>query len=483
MLLLLLLLAQTRALYVTGVNLAVMEFTPGALPGVYGVDYRLPPFDEIVYYAGAAANFSTFRLPFLWERLQPVAYGALDAPYLANISAFVANATGAGAHVILDVHNYARYYGDVVGESSVNASALADLWGRLALLFGPNPRVLFGLMNEPNTMTTEAWLGDANAALAAIRAANASNLVLVPGNAWTGAHSWSQDWYGTANAVAMLNVSDPGANFAFEVHQYLDAGFSGNSATCVSATVGSEALANFTGWARAHGYRAFLGEYAGGNNSLCQAAVTDMLAYVCANADVYLGWTWWAGGPWWGAYRFTLEPTGETAAPQLAWITPYTSCAATVAPTAAPTPPTSAPTAAPTQAPTPPTSAPTQVPLFTPTAAPTVEPTVAPTVAPTTAAPTIAPTTAAPTVAPTTVAPTTAAPTVAPTTAAPTVEPTTVAPTTAEPTAEPTTGAPTAAPTPGAPASAPTDAAIAIGAVMVAGGAALVLGYVASLAS
>jgi hypothetical protein len=24
---------------------------------------------------------------------------------------------------------------------------------------------------------------------------------------------------------------------------------------------------------------------------------------------VWLGWTWWAAGPWWGNYQFTLEPT------------------------------------------------------------------------------------------------------------------------------------------------------------------------------
>ena len=34
-----------------------------------------------------------------------------------------------------------------------------------------------------------------------------------------------------------------------------------------------------------------------------------MLNYVEANSDVWLGWTWWAAGPWWGNYMFTLEPT------------------------------------------------------------------------------------------------------------------------------------------------------------------------------
>lgn len=33
-----------------------------------------------------------------------------------------------------------------------------------------------------------------------------------------------------------------------------------------------------------------------------------MLNYVEGNRDVWLGWTWWAAGPWWGEYQFTLEP-------------------------------------------------------------------------------------------------------------------------------------------------------------------------------
>src|SRR4029450_11445073 len=37
-------------------------------------------------------------------------------------------------------------------------------------------------------------------------------------------------------------------------------------------------------------------------------ALNDMLGYIGANADVWLGWTWWAGGPWWGEDMFTLEP-------------------------------------------------------------------------------------------------------------------------------------------------------------------------------
>jgi len=49
-------------------------------------------------------------------------------------------------------------------------------------------------MNEPHDMPTELWRDDANRAIRAIRQDEAQNLILVPGNAWTGGWSWEQHW-------------------------------------------------------------------------------------------------------------------------------------------------------------------------------------------------------------------------------------------------------------------------------------------------
>ena len=128
---------------------------------------------------------NVFRIPFRWERLQRSLFAAFDGAESARLASVVAYATGHGAHVILDPHNYARYYGALVGSGSVPNSAFADFWSRLAAQYKGNPRVIFGLMNEPHDMPTEQWVAAANAAIAAIRAAGAQNLILVPGNGWT----------------------------------------------------------------------------------------------------------------------------------------------------------------------------------------------------------------------------------------------------------------------------------------------------------
>ena len=279
----------------TGVNLAGADFAPSDhRPGTYGVDYFYPTHAEVDYFVGKGMN--VFRLPFNWENLQTQPMADFQPDELARLDDLVNYATGQGARVILDPHNYARYYNMVVG-TDVPAAALADLWRRLAAHYQDNPRVIFGLMNEPNTMRTELWLSDANAAIAAIRQTGAANLLLVPGNAWTGAHSWGESWYGTPNASVMLGVADPLNHYAYDVHQYLDADYSGTHEACISQRVGSEQLSVFTAWLKANDRQAFLGEFAGARNATCYAALDDMLSFIDHNTDVWLGWAYWAAGP------------------------------------------------------------------------------------------------------------------------------------------------------------------------------------------
>ena len=306
--------AGTSVTY-TGVNLAGADFGEGSLPGTHGVHYIYPTRAEVDYFHGKGMN--VIRLPFRWERLQPTQLGNFDATELSRMDDIVSYATSKQVAVVLDPHNYARYYGKIIGQD-VPVAAFADFWSKLAQRYKNNPRVIFGLMNEPHSMSTELWRDDANEAIKAIRATGATNLILVPGNAWSGAHSWNQTWYGTANATAMLGITDPGNNYAFEVHQYMDGDSSGTSETCVSTTIGAERLATFTAWLKQHGKRGFLGEFAGGRNQTCLTALDNMLSHIDANADVWLGWTYWAAGPWWGDYIFTVEPTASGDRPQMA---------------------------------------------------------------------------------------------------------------------------------------------------------------------
>ena len=299
----------------TGVNLAGAEFAPDNLPGVYGDDYVYPSQSEIDYFVGKGMN--TLRLPFAWERLQPAAFGAFNQEQQSRIDSFVNYATGKGAYVILDPHNYASYYGKTIGKE-VPVGAFTDLWAKLAGRYKDNARVIFGLMNEPTSIQTGTWVSAANAAIKAIRASGANNLILVPGSSVTDYYLATQKWLNNSYGQTMLGIVDPNNNYAYEFHQYLDGNSSGTSGTCVSKTIGSERLKDFTGWLKQNNRHGFLGEFGAGRNDTCYAALDDMLNYLDSTNDVWLGWTYWAAGPLWGDYNFTLEPSGGKDRPQLA---------------------------------------------------------------------------------------------------------------------------------------------------------------------
>ena len=308
--------APALGAFMAGTNLSGAEF--GAAPGVYGTNYIYPPHSDVDYFVGK--GFRVFRIPFLWERMQPTLGQPLDSTELGRLTDLVSYATSQGAHVLIDPHNYARYKGQVIGAtgSAVTAANFAAFWSQLAAAFSANPLVVFGLMNEPHDMATELWLADANAAIAAIRSAGATNVIFVPGNGWTGAHSWTQSSYGTPDSTVMLGVADPLHNYVFEVHQYLDADSSGTSATCASTTIGSQSLVDFTSWLQKNHLRGFLGEFGAANNPTCLSALTDMLSAIDQHHDLWVGWTWWSAGPWWGSYMYSIEPANGVDAPQLA---------------------------------------------------------------------------------------------------------------------------------------------------------------------
>lgn len=306
-----------------GINLAGAEF--GKDGHEYGKDYAYPSDATIAYFA--QKGFTSVRLPFLWERLQPKLNGAFDRAELGRLRQTVATIKASGMGVVLDPHNYARYNKQVIGTPAVPDAAFAAFWSQLAKVFANDPAVTYALMNEPHDVAASQWLKSANAALAAIRSTSAKNLVLVPGTSWTGAHSWrTQDKVGESNAVVMAGVADPARNFAYEVHQYLDADFSGTKATCERGADAVAALDAFTLWLRNHGARGYLGEFGAPTGEDCVRSLASMVKVVEDNRDVWTGWAYWAGGDWWPKDEaLNIQPVGGQDRPQLRALTPVLS--------------------------------------------------------------------------------------------------------------------------------------------------------------
>lgn len=333
-----------------GLNLAGAEFaidawgkplSAGALPGTFGTHYIYPDRTYSPSYtsidAFVRAGMTTFRLPFRWERLQPTRGAAFNAAELGRLTTTVKNLTAKGAFVVLDPHNYARYGEALIGSRAVPLAHFADFWSRLAATFKNNPKVIFGLMNEPHDLPTEQWVKAAQAGINAIRSVGATQLILVPGNGWSGADGWDANWYGTPNSIAMLAITDPQDHYAYEVHQYFDTDSSGTNPACVSPTIGRERLERFIAWLRANKKKGFLGEFGSGPGEVCLQAIDTMLTALEDAGDVMLGWTAWAGGPW-TVGMLDLEPRDGAAKPQMKALLPHLSLGSEVVPPPAPTP-------------------------------------------------------------------------------------------------------------------------------------------------
>lgn len=307
--------AERKKLRFVGVNFAGATFGRGKIPGIMNKDYHYPKKRAMDYFLNA--GFNTYRLAFKWERLQRELGAEFNAQEIASIDRTVNYLTQRGAYVVLDVHNYARYKRKLIGTESVPVSAFTSFWVKLAERYKSNPLVIFGLMNEPYRIGADTWRDIAAAAITAIRDTGARNLILVPGTHWSGAHSWHKTKGGISNAEALKTLKDPANNMVIEAHQYFDTDSSGTHDDCVNEIIGVRRLQGFTRWLRENNARGFLGEFGASRDPVCMAALDNTLKYMADNSDVWVGWTYWAAGAWWGNYRFSVHPSRDGDKPQM----------------------------------------------------------------------------------------------------------------------------------------------------------------------
>jgi endoglucanase len=333
-----------------------------------GTNYIASDTRTIDYFK--SKGMSMLRLMFTWEWLQDAVLDTIPGAgaYLTYWNAFVATvnyATSLGMTVMIEHYGASDNFwgggganttpshkgvgsGDGVsytrkiGGGTVTNAHFSDLWSQLATYFKNNPRVEFGMCNEPHDMSTLTWFGTAQAVITAIRATGATQRIYVPGNGYA---SW--DWestsvdnagtprsnsYGWENAGGTgVPLSDPLNNLVAVVHMYMDD--AGGSTADVDAAIvavgaGTEAnaaadrLAPVVNWARTYNaahpgkaVRVFVGEIGFKNTYTNATACWDAFAAYClTNKDVVIGWAWWGASDigWWtdvGETHFSISPT------------------------------------------------------------------------------------------------------------------------------------------------------------------------------
>lgn len=308
-----------------GVNLAGGEF--GQLPGVYGTHYIYPNTGELDYYN--SKGLKLIRLPFKWERLQPVMNAALDATELSRVMSVVDQANARGLSILLDCHNYGRRNINgtnfIIGTPEVPVQALKDFWTRMAEAFKTKSNIwAYDLMNEPHDMlASPTWFDIAQEAINGIRSTDQNTDIVVSGDGWS-----SPGVFGTpgSGSDVLKNLIDPSNKLIFQAHVYFDKNNSGTYQGSYDVEAGYpnrgvDRVKPFIDWLAANNKIGFIGEYGiPANDSRWLVVLDNFLKYIQAN-DV--NGTYWAGGPWWGTYPLSIEPDANGDKPQMSVVKNY----------------------------------------------------------------------------------------------------------------------------------------------------------------
>ncbi|GJJ15417.1 hypothetical protein Clacol_009694 [Clathrus columnatus] len=254
-------------------------------------------------------GFNLFRLPVGWQYLvNGVLGGPLYNDTFSIYDTLVQDCLATGSYCIIDIHNYARWNGEIIGQGGPTNEQFADIWSQLATYYQNEDRIIFGTMNEPHDIPDIGlWAQSVQAAVTAIREAGATTqMILLPGNDWTSAATYVSD----GSAAALINVTNPDGstdNLILEVHKYSDEDNSGTHAECVTNNI-DDAFAPLADYARGQKRLVLNTEFGGGSGNDCITDIGQQLAYLNQNSDVYLGWTGWAAGSFLAGYTLDLSP-------------------------------------------------------------------------------------------------------------------------------------------------------------------------------
>ncbi|KAF4776601.1 cellulase [Colletotrichum scovillei] len=283
----------------TGVNESGGEFGQGTLPGQLGKEYTWP--NKTAIDTLRAQGLNTFRIGTMMERIIPDKLtGTINETYFSGLED--------GSYAVIDPHNYGRYYGNIITSSA----DFGAWWKTVAARFKDNDKVIFDTNNEYHDMDNTLVHDLNQAAITNIRAAGATKQnIFIEGNSYSGAWHWIESGSGDA----LKNLTDPsdstGKLLFYEMHQYLDTDGSGTNEACVSSTIGAERLAVATKWLKDNNKQGVLGEIGAGVNTQCETAVKGALQHLADNSEQWRGVSvlWWAAGPWWADYMYSMEPT------------------------------------------------------------------------------------------------------------------------------------------------------------------------------
>ncbi|KAI0405466.1 endoglucanase 2 [Xylaria palmicola] len=255
-------------------------------------------------------GINLLRIPTSWQFLvNNQLGGGLDDSSLSKYDQLIQACLDTGAYCMIDIHNFARWDGQIIGQGGPTDDQFAGFWGQLAGKYAADEKIIFELMNEPHGVDVGIWAQTCQQAVTAIREAGAtSQMILLPGTNFDSAATLVS----SGSADALLAITNPDGstdNLLLDIHKYLDEDNSGTHTACTTDNV--DAFTTVAQYLRGQGRKGFISETGASSDASCLEAFCAQNTFINANSDVFTGLVAWGAGSFSPSYILSLTPSNQ----------------------------------------------------------------------------------------------------------------------------------------------------------------------------
>ncbi|KAI6087469.1 glycoside hydrolase family 5 protein [Hypoxylon rubiginosum] len=255
-------------------------------------------------------GINLLRLPISWQFLVNNKLGGnLDAGNLAKYDQLMQACLATGANCMIDIHNFARWNGGIIGQGGPTDDQFVSLWKRLATKYADSDKVVFELMNEPHDLDVGVWADTCQKVVTAIREAGATTqMILLPGTNFDSAATLPTSG-GAEQLLAITNPDGTTDNLLLDIHKYLDEDNSGTHTECT--TDNTDAFTALAEFLRGKGRKGFISETGASQDSSCFTSFCAQNSLINENSDVFMGLVGWGAGSFDTSYVLSLTPSKQ----------------------------------------------------------------------------------------------------------------------------------------------------------------------------
>lgn len=218
-----------------------------------------------------------FRLSISWQFLVNNQLGGnLDSTNIGKYDQLVQSCLSTGAYCMIDIHNFARWNGGIIGQGGPTDDQFVSLWTQLATKYAVEKKMVFEVMNEPHDLDINVWAATCQKVVTAIRNAGATtNMILLSGTNFDSAATLVS----SGSVTALMNITNPDGttdNLLLDIHKYLDEDNSGTHTTCTTNNI--DAFTTVADSLRQAGRKGFISESGASSDSTVSRTPPPLLS-------------------------------------------------------------------------------------------------------------------------------------------------------------------------------------------------------------